>query len=538
MVQNNRKAKEERVAISSSKFKKSLTWNAIFLATASGVLLFLSFPKYGSGFLAFIALIPLFRAISEATSLRQGLLLGFITGLICHVGLLYWIAYVVVNYGYLPLYLGIILMLLLSSYLSLYLAVFAAGIIFFRKNIALYLLAPVLWICLEYCKSYLFTGFPWENLGYSQYLNKYLIQISDITGVYGLSFLIVLVNASIFCFFTETAKKKFVLTIALILLISGVLIYGVQRSSQIEQALQNEAETEVILIQGNIDQSIKWNEGFQKETVNIYEQLSLQNAPIKGSLIVWPETALPFNYQDANSLQKQVRDVALTTKSWFIFGSTSYDKTPKDTNYYNSSYLLSPDGEIKGKYNKVHLVPYGEYVPLRNIFPFIKKLTAGMGDFTAGSGYIPLAMDNKKIGILICYEGILPFAARTYKKEGAELLVNITNDAWFGATSAPFQHFSMTVFRAVETRLYLVRAANTGITAIVDPMGQVVGKTNIFEKALLKGNIKFSNIQTIYTRCGDVLVFICFGLVAFYFVLILIMRRKGNAGRKYSRSDQ
>ena len=213
--------------------------------------------------------------------------------------------------------------------------------------------------------------------------------------------------------------------------------------------MENAAGIEVSIIQGNIDQAIKWNDGFQKETVNIYEQLSLQNAPVKEGLVVWPETAVPFNYQDASQFQKQVRDISLKTKSWLIFGSTSYENSKDDTNYYNSAYLLSP-GEIKGKYNKVHLVPYGEYVPLRNVFPFIKKLTAGMGDFSVGTGYYPLTMDNKKIGILICYEGILPFAARTYKKEGAELLVNITNDAWFGATSAPFQHFSMAVFRAVK----------------------------------------------------------------------------------------
>ena len=177
---------------------KALTWNAIFLAVASGILLFLSFPKYGSGFLAWIALIPLFWAMKEVTSIRQGLLLGFITGMICHIGLIYWIAYVVVNYGYLPIYLGIILMLLLACYLSLYTALFAAGIIFFRQKIALYFAAPVLWICLEYCKSYLLTGFPWENLGYSQYLNHYLIQFADVSGVFGLSFLIVLVNATLF----------------------------------------------------------------------------------------------------------------------------------------------------------------------------------------------------------------------------------------------------------------------------------------------------------------------------------------------------
>jgi apolipoprotein N-acyltransferase len=518
---------KEQVAIS----PKSLTWSAVFLATASGVLLFLSFPKYGSGFLAFIALIPLFLAIREATSIRHGLLLGFITGLVCHIGLIYWIAYVVVNYGYLPVYLGIVLMLLLSCYLSLYLALFAAAIVLFRRNIGLYILAPVLWVCLEYCKSYLFTGFPWENLGYSQYLNKNLIQFADIAGVYGLSFLIVLVNAAFFEVLAEKSKKKLLSAAVVILIIAGVLIYGVQRTKQVDKALQNVAAMEVLLIQGNIDQSIKWNEYFQKETINIYEQLSLQNAPVKGGLIVWPETALPFNYQDANLLQKQVRDIALKTNSWFIFGSTSYENVPNDTNYYNSSYVLSPDGEIKGKYNKVHLVPYGEYVPLRNIFPFIKKLTAGMGDFSAGTGYQPLTIDNKKIGILICYEGILPFAGRSYKREGAELLINITNDAWFGSTSAPFQHFSMAVFRAVETRLYLVRAANTGISAVISPQGQIIARTNIFEKAAIKGNIKFSKIQTIYVKYGDALVFVCFGLIVFFFAMILFKGREDKKCR-------
>ncbi|MGV8059356.1 MAG: apolipoprotein N-acyltransferase [Smithellaceae bacterium] len=517
MDNNNLQVKHQ-----SSTPNRSLTWNAIFLAVASGVLLFLSFPKYGSGFLAWVALIPLFRAMKEVVSIRQGLLLGFITGLVCHTGLIYWIVYVVVNYGYMPVYLGITLMLLLACYLSLYTAVFAAGIVLFRQKIALYFAAPVLWICLEYCKSYIMTGFPWENLGYSQYLNHYIIQFADVAGVFGLSFLIVLVNVTLFEVFAVKSKKKFILAAVVILIIAGVLIYGINRSRQVDAVLQKAAGIEVSLLQGNIDQSIKWNEGFQKETINIYEQLSLKNAPAKGSLVVWPETALPFNYQDVSDFQKQVRDVSLKTKSWFIFGSTSYEKSKIDIDYYNSAYLLSPTGEIKGKYNKAHLVPYGEYVPLRNFFPFIKKLTAGMGDFTAGNGYHPLTMDNKKIGILICYEGILPSAARSYKKEGAELLVNITNDAWFGATSAPFQHFSMTVLRAVETRLYLVRAANTGISAIVDPTGKIVAQTNIFERASLKENIKYSNIQTVYVKYGDILVIICFILVIFYFVLIFI----------------
>ena len=534
MDNNILKVKEQRVATPCLTSNKAPTWNAIFLAAASGVLLFLSFPKYGSGYLSWIALIPLFWAVRGTISVRQGLLLGFITGMVFHIGLIYWITYVIVNYGYLPIYLGIIIMLLLASYLSLYIAVFTAGIVFFRQKIALYFTAPVLWICLEYGKSYLLTGFPWENLGYSQYLNHYLVQFADVSGVFGLSFLIVLVNATFCEVIFKKSKKEFIFAAAVILIIAGILIYGVNRSKQIDIVLQNAAGIEVSLIQGNIEQSVKWNDGFQKETIDIYEHLSLQKAPAKGSLIVWPETALPFNYQDVNNFQKQVRDISVKTKSWFIFGSTSYDKLKADTDYYNSAYLLSPDGEVKGRYDKVHLVPYGEYVPLRNIFPFIKKLTAGMGDFSSGTGYHPLTVDNKKIGILICYEGILPLAARSYKKEGAELLVNITNDAWFGATSAPFQHFSMAVFRAVETRLYLVRAANTGISAVVDPQGRIIAQTNIFEKASLKENVKYSSIQTIYIQYGDILVIVCFLLVVFYFIFVLLKGRIRNAGRKYT----
>jgi apolipoprotein N-acyltransferase len=198
--------------------------------------------------------------------------------------------------------------------------------------------------------------------------------------------------------------------------------------------------------------------------------------------------------------------------------------------YFNSAYLLSPSGEIKGRYDKVHLVPYGEYVPLRDVFPFVKKLTAGIGDFGTGAGYYPLSMDDKKIGILICYEAILPFAARMYKQRSAELLVNITNDAWFGTTSAPFQHFSMAVFRAVETRLYLVRAANTGISGIIDPGGRIIAKTNIFQEDALKGYIKFVKIPTFYAEYGDLLVIICFAFIIFYFFWSL--KREGKQCRR------
>jgi apolipoprotein N-acyltransferase len=508
----------------------------LFFAALSGILLFLSFPKYGSGLIAWIALIPLFWALKETKTIRQALILGFITGIIGNIGIIYWITFVVVNYGYLPIYLGITLMLLLAAYLSLYIAIFAGCIIFFRKKIALYIIAPVLWICLEYCKSYFITGFPWENLGYSQYLYINLIQIADIVGVYGISFVIVLANATLVEVIEARSKQAFIALSVVALIIVTIFVYGISRTKQVDSYLANASAIEVLLVQGNIDQSIKWEESYQKETVRIYEQLSMKNAPAKTGLIIWPETAVPFNYQDKSDLQRRVKDTAIKTNNWFIFGSTSYVQQKHERDYYNSAYLLAPDGEIKGKYNKVHLVPYGEYVPLRDVFPFIRKLTAGMGDFTVGTGYYPLVMDDKRIGILICYEAILPYAARMYKNAGAGLLINITNDAWFGATSAPYQHLSMAVFRAVETKMFLVRAANTGISGIVNPKGEIISQSRIFESAVVKGNAKFVYIKTIYARFGDILVFICFGFVLI-FILWIVSGRMKNADRKHSRND-
>jgi apolipoprotein N-acyltransferase len=515
-----------------SKTGSELTRDAVFLAVLSGLLLFLSFPKYGSGWLAWIAFVPLFFALRKAASIAQGFLLGFITGIVSYIGIIYWIAFVVINYGYLPLYLGIILMLLLACYLSIYIALFAGGIVYFRGKVALYAAAPVLWVCFEYCKSFFLTGFPWENLGYSQYLNFYLIQFADIAGVFGLSFLIVIVNTAIFEVINRRSKREYVLAVAVFLILAGIYIYGFCRLDQVNKVMQNAQGMEVSLIQGNIDQSIKWNENYQRETLNIYERLSMRNSPAKGSLIVWPETAAPFKFQDVNNLHDQITNLSLATKSWLLFGSVSSLQKRDSNDYFNSAYLLSPSGEIKGKYDKVHLVPYGEYVPLRNVFPFVNKLTAGIGDFGIGAGYYPLSLDDKKIGILICYEAILPFAARMYKERSADLLVSITNDAWFGTTSAPFQHFSMSIFRAVETRLYLVRSANTGISGIIDPTGKTIAKTNIFQEDALKGHIKFVKIPTFYAAHGDLVVIVCFMLIIFYFIWSL-KGRVNNASGQY-----
>ncbi|MDD3250570.1 MAG: apolipoprotein N-acyltransferase [Smithellaceae bacterium] len=502
----------------------------IFFALLCGLLYFLSFPRFGFGVVAWIALVPLLVSLNNTSSLKRALVLGWTAGIAGHIGMLYWIAYVVVNYGYLPLALGVIIMVLLAGYLSVYFALFAAGIVYFRGKDPLYLVAPVLWVCLEYLKSCLFSGFPWENLGYSQFSNLLFIQITDLTGVSGLSFLIVLLNTAFFTLLTERSKKALALALAVFLLWSGVYAYGGLRIRQIRQIMDRAPGMHVSLIQGNIEQAVKWNESFQAETIRIYEELSVQGANPPGALVVWPETAVPFSFQEPGYLQARVSQLPSRIKSWLLFGSMSYAAGTEGTDYFNSAYLLSPGGDLRGKYDKVHLVPYGEYVPLRKMFPFVSSLASGIGDFAEGKGFIPLRMDERKIGVLICYEGILPQAGRQYKNAAADVLVNITNDAWFGKTSAPYQHLSMSVFRAVETRLSLARAANTGISALVDPTGRILTQTELFEKGKITGRIPLMQTPTLYARCGDWFVGMGFVALAGLFLWSLT-RRKRNVHR-------
>lgn len=494
-------------------------------AVLSGILMFLSFPKFNWGVISWVALVPLLGALNRAATFGQALLLGFVTGVVSYLGIIYWIAYVIVHYGYLPLYIGILLMLLLVCYLSLYVSLFAAFVFYFRNHLSLYLTAPVLWVCFEYLKSVVLTGFPWENLGYAQYRNIYFIQFADVFGVFGLSFLIVLVNVAVFRLLTEWTRKAYAAAGVVFLVIAVVHVYGVWRITQVEECMRNAEKMDVSLIQGNIDQSIKWSPEFQQETLHRYERLSQKNAPPEGGLIVWPETALPFEFREQNDPPYQIVQLVNQTKSWLLLGSVRRIGGPRTGSYFNSAYLLSPEGEIKGRYDKVHLVPYGEYVPFRGLVPFVQGFTKEIGDFTAGNGFFPLGMHQKKIGVLICYEAILGQAARAYKRRDADLLVTISNDAWFGKTSAPYQHFSMMVLRAVETRLYLIRAANTGISGIVDAAGRILNATAIFKEDALNGEIRFIRMTTFYAKHGDVLVVVCFLMFLSFF---LISRKRGT----------
>jgi apolipoprotein N-acyltransferase len=279
------------------------------------------------------------------------------------------------------------------------------------------------------------------------------------------------------------------------------------------------------LVQGNIDQSIKWDESFQRETLRIYESLSLKVAEGKPDLIIWPETATPFFFQEAREYQPIILDIPARTKAFLLFGTPAFKIERGKINYYNSAFLASPSKELIGAYDKIHLVPFGEYIPLQDLLFFIGSLGEGIGDFKSGKEIFNFSLPQGKFGVLICFEIIFPDLCRRFVKRGANFLVTITNDAWFGRTSAPYQHFSIAAFRAVENRVFIARAANTGITGFIDPKGKMIKKGGIFTEEAMNGMIRLSNRKTFYTLYGDIFAWGCSAFSILLLAYALFQRR-------------
>jgi apolipoprotein N-acyltransferase len=489
---------------------------SIILAVSAGLLMTASFPKADLGELAWVAFIPLFYAIKGASP-RRSFKLGFLTGIVHYGTLLYWIVGVINHYGHVPTVLSLIIFMLLIFYLSLYPGLFSAAVSQLRaRSFPFYLTAPLFWVALEYVRSFLLSGFPWENLGYSQYDQLRLIQISDILGVYGLSALIMAVNGVLFEFSNSVRRNRTTIWIPLAatgLVLGGFLIYGTWRIEKTDKTAGDAPKRTVAMAQGNVDQSVKWLPSFQRETLRRYATLSRDALKTSPDLIVWPETALPFYFLDNEDLTVQVLELVRNSAVYFVLGSPSFLRSEHGIRYYNSAYLVDPTGKVVGKYDKVHLVPYGEYVPLKRFFPFLGKIVEAVGDFDSGEKGQVLSWDNEKIGMLICFESIFPELARAMVSNGAQLLINITNDAWFGRSSAPYQHLSMVVFRAVENHLAVARAANTGISAYIDPVGRLLDQTPLFEEAMRSRTLPVMSHKTFYARHGDIFaigcVFVC-----------------------------
>jgi apolipoprotein N-acyltransferase len=489
----------------------------ILLSLLSGILLILSFPSFDLEFLAWFALVPLFYALRDKNILA-GFFLGYLTGFTAFLGTIYWIVVAVHTYGNVPFILSVLILLLLVLYLSLYIGLFTmlTRLIQLRFGSRMIILTPFLWVALEYLRSFFLTGFPWAELGHSQFLNLPLVQIADITGVYGLSFVILFLNALFYLILDQWPKRRFPYREVLIssIILTGILTYGYLQIGTVDQKTREEKTLRVRLVQGNIDQSVKWSESYQKDTVRIYEKLSLQEAKVKPDFIIWPETATPFFFQDAKEYQSLILDVPVKTNAFLLFGSPSYKIENRKVSHYNSAYLVAPSGEIVGRYDKIHLVPFGEYVPLGEILK-LGSLGEGIGDFKSGKEIVNLSLPQAKFGVLICFEIIFPDLCRKFVKKGANFLVTITNDAWFGRTSAPYQHLAIATFRAVENRVFIARSANTGISGFIDPTGKIIRKGGIFKEEAINGVIRLSDTKTFYTLYGDVFAWICSGCSVF-----------------------
>ncbi len=500
----------------------------LLLSLLSGILLILSFPNFDLEFLAWFALVPLFYAI-EGKGTFHSFLLGLLTGIVSFLGILYWIIVAVHTYGNIPLILSGIILLLLVLYLSLFVGAFTFLIryIQMRLKFQTILFAPLLWVSLEYLRSFFLTGFPWANLGYTQYLNLPFIQMADITGTYGLSFVILLVNATLFDVIRQWPKKAFPVREVVItgILLLGFLIYGYLKMGTIDRQMVDQPSLKVGLVQGNIDQSIKWDESFQRETLRIYERLSLKVAEGKPDLIIWPETATPFFFQEAREYQPIILDIPARTNAFLLFGTPAFKIERGKINHYNSAFLASPSKEVIGAYDKIHLVPFGEYVPLSDLLFFIGSLGEGIGNFKSGKRIYNFPLPQSKFGVLICFEIIFPDLCRRFVKEGADFLVTITNDAWFGKTSAPYQHFAIASFRAVENRVFIARAANTGITGFIDPNGRILKQGGIFTEEAMTGTIRLSKRKTFYTLYGDVFAWLCSALSFLLLGVAFIQKR-------------
>lgn len=511
----------------------------ILFAIVSGLMLTLSFPPFDLPFMAWFALIPLFMCLEDLAP-SQAFKLGFIAGAVHYLSLVYWIVVVLGRYGNMNIVLSTILCVLLCLYMALYIAVFSFFIPFLRESRFFLLFTGSLWVGLEYIRAIFLTGFPWCLLGYTQYRYLGVIQIADIFGVYGLSLLVVLVSGLVFCVISRLVNKDARLVkgnilkceAPIIILIAIVsLAYGHYRLSGKQQETAGQS-VRTVVIQGNIDQSLKWDPAFQTKTVELYQRLTRSANDFRPELIIWPETSVPFFFQDGDTLSEKVAATAKESGAALIFGSPAYNQTEDIINYYNRAYLISADNNTLKYYDKVHLVPFGEYVPLKRLLSFINRLVPAAGDFAQGDEIITLRHDGMAIGVLICFEAIFPEIARAHAKNGANILVNMTNDAWFGKTSAPYQHLAMSVFRAVENRMPMIRAANTGFSAYIGPEGRIISRGNLFTEEVLKASLDISvRPLSFYARFGDIFAQ---SLLAISLAKCLLCLRKKQRRGKHS----
>lgn len=434
---------------------------------------------------------------------RRGAALGATTGVVYFMGTIYWTGAVVTTYGGIPKVVGLLLALVLALYMSVYTALSsgltAAAVR--RLGGRGLLLAPVLWTAGEFARGHVLGGFPWVPLGSAVVTILPVAQLASLVGVYGVSFFLVAQGMLIARALTSGGRARLGFAAAAVALLTAVSAWGSWRVTN--AALTREGTPGVVgLIQANIAQEDKWNPRLGGDIARKYDALSRESAAAGAQVILWPESSTQYLFNQDPVSAEVVRTMVRETGVPLLFGTDEVERGQPDR-YYNSAMMLDPTGAVAAVYRKIQLVPFGEYVPLRQLLFFVQPLVEAVSDFSPGERVTMLPVGEHMISTAICYEVVYPHLMREAVREGAELLTTITNDAWYGDSSAPYQHWELASMRAIEQGRYLARAANTGISGVIDPYGQVVAKSRVFEDEVLNAEVRFLQSRTLYATIGD-----------------------------------
>ncbi len=499
----------------------------ILLALLSGLLSAVAFPKFNLSFFIWIAIIPFLFIISKKTP-KQSFLLGMVAGFSFYAVLLYWIPDVPAHFGDLSIGLSILIYIVFMLVLSLFWAFFSLSFSIIRRSFPLsaFFIAPFLWVVFEYALAHILTGFPWGFVGYAQYENLFFIQMASLTGIYGLSFFIVLLQSLFVLSILSRKKTYFFIGLVLVLFIHIGGFLSLKKVTPTSKTFQ------ASVIQGNVSSDIYWPDISYEEIQQLFdEHIDLTNtASASGSqLIIWPEFSVPLCFSCPSEFyqifKRTLFQFVQETQSTLLLGTNEMFPY-KDTNqYFNTALCLSPDLSYT-EYHKIHLVPFGEYTPYKKIFSFINKMTHAIGEITPGEEFRLHSFKTIQFGSPICYEIIFPNLVRKFTKSGAQFLTTLTNDGWYGQSSAPYQHFAIAVLRAVENRRFLLRAATTGISGIVDPYGRILAKSELETQTFLTGHITPLSSKTLYSLTGDVFAYTSLTLSFLFLILALIRRKK------------
>ncbi len=454
---------------------------------------------------------------------RHAFFLGLLTGAVYFAGTLYWLIETMTTFGGLPVALAVVAAALLVAYLALFPATFALILARVHQKLGsrAIVLAPAIWVTTELGRQYVWDGFPWMLLGYSQVTVLPVAQIASVTGVYGLSFLLAAAATAAAFVVLDRRRVRWAVAGSIAVIVAGAGLWGAARLRS--SALLTHGEpVRMAVLQGNVAQDEKWDPANREAITARYIAMTRQAIAQGARFIMWPESATPLPFEQDILGGSAIRRLAIESGATLLIGSDQVEPirtaAPTDktqSRYYNAAFLVKPDGSVGAVYRKMHLVPFGEYVPLQSVLFFAGPIIGAVADFSAftpGEFPVLLPVGGHLASTAICYEVIYPDLIRRFVRDGSELLTTITNDAWYGRSSAAYQHWDQASMRAIEQGRYLARAANTGLSGFVDPYGRIMSKTPLFEPAVVVQDVRFITDRTIYNRVGDLVAWMSLAL--------------------------